>query len=476
MRLNVSNKYEGDILSQNKSNIIVIDDDEHMREMLQDYLKSLDHSVIAFQSAVDALKAINGQNISFPNNEEPDLIITDLNMPDLDGIGFIKQFKRQNSSVPIILITAFGCIDTAIEATRAGAYSYILKPFKLIEFEVVVDRALSHNMLTKENSLLRSEIQKNWSHGKIIGKSKAMTEVFDLISRVASAKANVLISGESGTGKEMIAKDLHAQSCRSDKPFVAVNCAAIPDSLLESELFGHVKGSFTGAISDKKGLFEEAENGTIFLDEIGDLDLSLQAKILRVLQEREIKPIGSCKSKKIDIRIVAATHKDLKKAVKEKRFREDLYYRLSVIPIALPPLRERQGDVPILANYFLRKYAAVNKSPAIGFTPSAMECLLKYKWEGNVRELENLVERVVVLSNNKYIDSIDIPPSEIDTAEDFYLNTVSDWPTLEQIETRYINTVLNKVGGKKEQAAQILGINRRTLYRREQDGLISSSV
>ncbi|MCB0363649.1 MAG: sigma-54-dependent Fis family transcriptional regulator, partial [Bdellovibrionales bacterium] len=297
-----------------------------------------------------------------------------------------------------------------------------------------------------------------------------MHSVFELIDRVSKASANVLITGESGTGKEMVARAIHENGLRSGKPFVAINCTAIPESLLESELFGHAKGSFTGAFARKKGLFEEAEGGTLFLDEIGDLDMSLQAKLLRVLQERKIKAVGDNVYKDIDVRIVAATHKDLGEAIKDGRFRDDLFYRLAVIPIHIPPLRHRRDDIPILARHFLQKYGSANNSPVKGFTAAAIEKLMNYRWDGNVRELENIVERVVVLTSKEMVDACDLPFSgSVDSVEDFFASAVSSLPTVSDLEKRYMKYVLEKTGGRKEKASQILGINRRTLYRKERE-------
>ncbi|MCB0357809.1 MAG: sigma-54-dependent Fis family transcriptional regulator, partial [Bdellovibrionales bacterium] len=343
-------------MTQYKGNVVVVDDDNEMRSMLADFLASQKYEVKSFASAKPALEAILQNKLHFTDSNSPDIIITDLSMPEMDGLELIQNLRPSHPDIPIILITAYGSIDSAVEATRKGAYSYVVKPFKLNDFEVTVEKALSHSNLLKENTTLRQEIKSTWNQGNIIGKSQAMQNIFDLVNRVSKATANVLISGESGTGKELVAKSIHENGPRKDRPFIAINCTAIPDTLLEAELFGYVKGSFTGAFNDKKGLFEEANYGTLFLDEIGDLNLNLQAKLLRVLQEREIKPVGATRSKKIDVRIITATHKDLKQLVKEGEFREDLYYRLSVIPIHVPSLAQRKEDIPLLANYFLKKY------------------------------------------------------------------------------------------------------------------------
>jgi two-component system, NtrC family, response regulator HydG len=344
-----------------------------------------------------------------------------------------------------------------------------MKPFKLTEISHTIEKAISYGRLQRQNKTLSSELKKTWNRNEIIGKSPAMQSIFDLVERVAPAQSNVLITGESGSGKEVVAKAIHNLSPRAKKNFVAINCTAIPNTLLESELFGHSKGAFTGATERKKGLFEEAEGGTLFLDEIGDLDIALQAKLLRVLQERKIKPVGDTQMKDIDVRIITATHKDLKKAILERNFREDLYYRISVIPITVPPLRHRQEDIPLLAQHFLNKYAVLNNKLVTGFSFETMQKLLAMAWVGNVRELENLVERLVVLTQNAIIQANEIPASDEKNHESFYGQATEDSPTLEQLEKRYIQMILSKTADKKEKAAQILGINRRTLYRKERE-------
>jgi two-component system response regulator HydG len=336
---------------------------------------------------------------------------------------------------------------------------------------------MEHRKLQRDNTALRQEVKRAWSVSGIIGKSPGMKAVFDLVNRVSQATANVLVTGESGTGKEMVARAIHESGPRARKPFVAINCTAIPETLLESELFGHAKGSFTGAIQRKRGLFEEADGGTLFLDEIGDMNVQLQSKLLRVIQEKKVRAVGENMDKSVDVRIVAATHKDLKAAIKDGRFREDLYYRLSVIPIVIPPLRHRKEDIPLLAEHFLKKYAATNNLKVKGFTKRAMGKLVGLRWDGNVRELENVVERAVVLAMNPLIDEADIPSSSAANAEQFFGGATDDFPTIDQLEKRYIQVVLEKTAGRKDKAAQILGINRRTLYRKEREyGLIDMSV
>ena len=456
-------------MAQDKGSIMVVDDDQDMRSMLTDFLRGEGYRVFDFPLATEAFEALYGDFGGERPHDEIDLVLSDINMPAMDGMEFADRIGRFAPEIPVVLVTAYGSIDSAIEATKKGVFDYIVKPLQLSELGVTVERAIKFRRLKRENQVLRNEVNRSWSFGGLIGKSKAIREVFELTNRVARATANVLITGESGTGKEVIARAIHARGPRSAKPFVALNCSSIPENLLESELFGHVKGSFTGAIANKQGLFEEADGGTIFLDEIGDMDITLQAKVLRVLQDRKIKPVGGNQEKEVDVRVLAATHKDLKKAIQEGRFREDLYYRLNVIPVVIPPLRHRRDDIPLLANHFLAKYAAANNSTVKGFSPEAMAKLVGAHWGGNVRELENIIERVVVLCSSEWIRPEDIPLLEEGSAEDFFGSSSGDLPTIEELEKRYIRLVLDKTGGKKEQAAHILGINRRTLYRKERE-------
>ncbi len=462
-----------------KGKIVIVDDDREMRSMLDHFLTAEGYRVNAFPLATEALKALGPEGLLSPEKEDGDidLIISDIKMPQIDGLDFTTRVQAIRPEIPIILITAFGSIETAIEAMRRGAFHYIVKPFKLAEMAVNVERAMEHRKLQRDNTALRQEVKRAWSMSGIVGKSSGMKAVFDLVNRVSQATANVLITGESGTGKEMVARAIHESGVRAKKPFIAINCTAIPETLLESELFGHAKGSFTGAIQRKRGLFEEADGGTLFLDEIGDMNVQLQSKLLRVIQEKKVRAVGENIDKPVDVRIVAATHKDLKAAIKEGRFREDLYYRLSVIPIVIPPLRHRKEDIPLLAEHFLKKYAATNNLRVRGFTKRAMSKLVGLRWDGNVRELENVVERAVVLATNALIDEGDIPSPETASAEQFFGTATEDFPTIEQLEKRYIMTVLEKTAGRKDKAAQILGINRRTLYRKEREyGLIDQNA
>jgi DNA-binding NtrC family response regulator len=444
-----------------KALIFLIDDDVQMTSMLRDFLEGQgNYRTQTFTSAQEAFQALTN---------DVALVVTDLRMPGMDGISFIDQTKRRHPLLPIILITAFGSVETAIEATKRGAYHFLMKPLKLTELLVYIEKALHFRQLQKDNMILRKEWRNEHSFAGILGKSAAMQEVFDLIQRVSPSVANILIQGDSGTGKEMVARAIHEFGPRKDKKFIAINCTAIPDTLLESELFGHAKGSFTGAIQRKKGLFEEADGGTIFLDEIGDMDLALQSKLLRVIQEKRVRAVGDNEDKSINVRIVAATHKDLKAAAHEGRFREDLYYRLSVIPIFIPPLRQRVEDIPLLAQAFLEKYNTLNLGNIRGFSASAMQTLMSLPWDGNVRELENVIERAVVLARGDTIENGDLPQADSISSEALMSQLMSEMPSLEKMEQRYIRFILNKTGGRKEKAAHILGINRRTLYRKERD-------
>lgn len=445
-----------------KAKITIVDDDTEMRSMLEDYFHAKNYEVNSFSSAVEAFEKIKAQ-------DAPDIIISDIRMPKMDGIEFVAKAKEKFPETLCILITAFGSIETAIDAIKKGAYDYVTKPFKLAALEITIEKAVNFQKLKKENKVLRTSQKSQQTLEGLLGKSLAMQEVFDIVNRVAPSMANILITGESGTGKEMVARAIHGLSPRNRGPFIAINCTAIPEGLLESELFGHVKGAFTGAYQSKKGLFEEANGGTLFLDEIGDLDSSLQAKLLRVLQERKIKPVGDVETRSIDVRVIAATHKDLRQAIRNNQFREDLYYRLAVVPVNIPPLRYRTEDIPLLVQHFLEKYCVLNHLPMKKITSEALNKMVHARWEGNVRELENVIERLVILSRGLVIEERDIQLNETGDTEKFFGKVIESYPTIEDLEKRYIQYILNKTGGKKEKASQILGINRRTLYRKERE-------
>jgi len=446
--------------------VAVVDDDFEMGRLVKDILSEDGFNVTQYSSAQEALVRFK--------KDLPQVLITDLKMKEIDGMMFLRKVHAEYPNVVCIMMTAFGSIETAIEAMKSGAFHYIIKPFKNEEMVLLTQRAMQTALLSRENTLLRKELKKSFSLESIVGKSPAMHEVFETVKRVAPAMANVLINGESGSGKELVARAIHSSGARKDRPFIPINCTAIPEQLLESELFGHVKGAFTGANADKKGLFEEADGGTLFLDEIGDLNLTLQAKLLRVLQDKQIRPVGGSQLRQIDVRIVAATHRDLKTMVSEGAFREDLFYRLNVLPVRVPALRERTEDIPLLVENFIAKFALQNNSRVHGVTPQAMTALMAHPWPGNVRELENLIERAVVLSAGEQIDEKDIMGTALNQAKKNIEQIFNDNPTLEQIEEKYIKMILGQTCGQKDRAAKILGINRRTLYRKERVyGLVS---
>lgn len=443
----------------NQLKVAIVDDDAEMGRVVGDLLSDEGYKVSLFLSASDALMRFK--------TELPHILITDHKMKDIDGLMFLKKVQSDYPNIVSMMMTAFGSIETAIEAMKFGAYHYIVKPFKNEEMRLLVKRASEKVNLKQENASLRKELNKSFSLDSIVGKSPAISSVFELVKTVAPSSANILITGESGSGKELVARAIHNYSPRKNKSFVPINCTAIPENLLESELFGHVKGSFTGAIADKKGLFEEANGGTLFLDEIGDMSLQLQAKLLRVLQDRQIRPVGGNQVKDVDVRIVAATHRDLKIMAKDGKFREDLYYRLNVVPLRVPPLRERKEDIPLLVESFIKKYALRNNSKVNSVSPEAIGILLAHPWPGNVRELENVIERAVVLSTGEVIEKKSVLGSALEEAQQNIEQMHSDRPTLEKLEERYIKLIMSETDNKKDEAARILGVSRRTLYRKE---------
>jgi DNA-binding NtrC family response regulator len=375
--------------------ILVVDDEMIVCESCKRILEEEGYEVEAALSGKEAFDKMKANPF--------DIVITDLKMPGIDGMEVLKTFRKEYPDSIIIMITGFSTVETAVEAMKLGAFDYIPKPFTPDEVSIVVKRAIEKKSLMTENVYLRQELQEKYGFHNIVGKSKKMQEIYRIIAKVATTDSTVLIYGQSGTGKELIARAIHFNSPRGEKQFVPVDCAVLSENLLESELFGHVRGSFTGAVTTKPGLFEVADGGTVFLDEVGNISLSIQAKLLRVLQEREFTPVGGTKAKKVDIRLIAATNKELEKMIKEETFREDLYYRLNIVPIYLPPLRERQEDIPILAVHFLKKYAEEMGKTIKGYTSEAMEKLMRYPWPGNVRELENVVERTVVMIDDEMV-------------------------------------------------------------------------
>lgn len=456
---------------KNSSTITLIDDDLDLLDLLSSFFKQRGYKVFAFNNAEEALIEIENKRI------EADVVISDLKLPVMSGMDFIRRIRRSNSSLPIILMTSEGSVETAVEAIEAGAYDFVLKPLHIPQLLISVQRALFLNEVQTENTNLKSLFQEDVPGLKgVIGKSQGFKKALELAKRVSGSQANVLITGESGSGKEVIARAVHELGDKKDGPFIAINCSAIPENLLESELFGHAKGAFTGAHDKKVGLFEEANKGTLFLDEIGDLSLPLQAKLLRVLQERKVKRIGENQYRDITARIICATHKDLRKEVSEGRFREDLYFRLNVIPIYMPPLRERKDDILPLSEYFLKKFAVMNNVTVKGFAKEAIQKLENLEWKGNVRELENAIERAVVLTTSEVIQPDDLPTIE-DTFSQKTVESSSsgikgvsfedDKPvTLDELCKKYIQFIFDKNDGAKEQTAKDLGIDRKTLYRK----------
>jgi two-component system response regulator AtoC len=434
------------------NSVLLIEDERLMRVTLEDALKSAGYDVLSFGTGAEALKAL--KNYSF------DIAVTDIRLPDIDGFDILQEITRTKDS-QVIVMTAFGTIKDAVEAMKLGAFDYITKPFALDEFLLLVERALEVKRLREENIRLRKDVIRCYSSPNIIGESDGMKRVFSLVEKLSGSDATVLILGESGTGKELVATTVHYQSRRRDRPLIKVNCAALPEGLIESELFGHEKGAFTGAVKRKPGRFELANSGTIFLDEIGDLPPSTQAKILRVIQERQFERVGGTATVMVDVRIIAATNKDLAEEVRKGRFREDLYYRLNVIPIQLPPLRERKEDIPYLVEFFSEKYR-VKLSKNVRFSKDAVNTLLAYDYPGNVRELENIVERCVTLSPSEVIDKDELPSLTISEKRSEKRLSLSD--VAAEAEKNHIITVLKSTQGNKTKAAEILGISRKNLW------------
>lgn len=442
-----------------KQSVLVVEDEELMRSILRQLLEGSDYEVYTAHSAESALE-IFAQN-------EIDITLTDIKMSAKDGLELLDQIKSIDDEAMVIVMTAYSSVDSAVAALRKGAYDYITKPFVNEDLLQTVKNAVQQRQLFRENRALRRELKKQYNFSEIIGKSESLQRVFGLVSKVADTNAHVLILGESGTGKELIARSIHFNSGRSDRSFLAVNCGALPESLLESELFGHTKGSFTGAVSDKKGLFRSVSGGTLFLDEIGEVPMPLQVKLLRALQEHEVTPVGSSTPLRFDARMIAATNKDLEQEVAEGRFREDLFYRLNVIEITLPPLRERREDIPLLVKHFAAKYVRSRNGAEKSVSREAMSALVDHDWPGNIRELENAVERAVILSGEEItLDSLP-PKVRAGSANSLEIRDLEGFrPTLEEMERRYVLEILKSVGEDKTDAANILGIDLSTLYRK----------
>jgi DNA-binding NtrC family response regulator len=437
--------------------ILVVDDEEQMRDLLAKVLERKGYEVSVCGDGAEALALLE--------REPADLVITDVRMPGLNGMEALRAIKELNHEIVVLIMTAFGSIDQAVQAVKEGAYDYINKPFKIDEILLTIEKALEERHLRHEVTTLRQELRTRYHFENLLGKSRAMQEVFGLIEQVAGSRSTVMVYGKSGTGKELVAKAVHYNSPRSAKAFVAVNCAAIPAELLESELFGHEKGAFTGAIATKVGKFELATGGTLFLDEIGHMRLDLQAKILRALQEREIERVGGTRTIKIDVRVLAATNRDLKKAIEDGSFREDLYYRLNVVPITLPDLKDRQEDIPLLANHFVQKFAPESNPAIREISKEAMAILMSHTWPGNVRELENVIERAVTLGRGPAVEPRDLPP-QLAGGTNPLERALAKEATLEDLEKDYIAMILRRTKGHQIRAASILGIDRRTLYRK----------
>ncbi len=441
--------------------ILVVDDERRLAEALAAALENFGHRPIACFSAAEALEIMA--------REDVDLIISDLRMHGMDGRDLLHAIHRKSPDVPVIIMTAFTSVRDAVELIKEGAFDYVAKPFEIAEIEATVARALKLTDVMRDNLRLRDELEGRYRFDQLIGTSRSFRQVIEQIGEVCESRATVLLSGESGTGKEVIARAIHFNSPRRARAFVAVNCAAIPEGLLESELFGHVKGAFTGAHATRQGRFAAAEGGTLLLDEIGDMPAAVQVKILRVLQERTYEPVGATQPRRADVRVIAATNRDLKKAVADGQFREDLFYRLNVFPIALPPLRERTEDVPLLAQHFLEHFTEAMGKKIVAFTPGAVAAMVQYRWPGNIRELQNCVERAVIVARAATIDVPDLPRYIF--AETENPTAGLDIPTdldseLARQERRFLLEALQRANGIQVRAAEILGISERSLWHR----------
>ncbi len=435
------------------ANVLVVDDEKNIREGLKMALKR-SYNVFLADNGNSALEILKDNDI--------DIVITDLRMPNLDGGSLMKIIIKENPSIPVIILTGHGTIENAVSAMHEGAYDFITKPFNLEQLNLIVNRAVSQRELIIENRQLQSKI-KLLGDVKIIGKSEKISKIYDIVEQVASTKASILILGENGVGKELVANMIHETSNRADKPFIKVHCASLSESLLESELFGHEKGAFTGAIKTRKGRFELANQGTIFLDEIGEISQQVQIKLLRVIQERTFERVGGEETISVDVRIIAATNKNLKTEIEAGNFREDLYYRLNVVQIDIPPLRERKDDIPLLISEFLMDFSKENNKKITGISSKARQALYKYDWPGNIRELKNVLESAVILSKNQNIDLEDLPPHIAKNMESDALLQIDMPATMKDIERRAIVETLQLTKGNKSKASELLGITRKTL-------------
>mgnify|MGYP005811415711 CR=1 FL=1 len=438
--------------------VLVVDDDDAIREALSRTLEKLGYDVALAEDGQAGLDRIREGGIH--------IVVADLKMPKVSGQELLKATQALSPDAEVIVITGHGTIEDAVEAMKEGAYDFITKPFKRIQLEKTIRKAAEKQALVLQNRRLQARLDELEGGGQIIGTSPVMLKTLDLVRQVAPSAATVLLQGESGTGKEVIANAIHRASLRCDRPFIKVNCAALPEALLESELFGYERGAFTGAIGRKEGRFELADGGTLFMDEIGELSPATQAKLLRVLQAGEFERVGGTRTLKVDVRLITATNADLAALIREKRFREDLYYRLNVIAIPLPPLRERDEDIPLLAHHFLRRYAAKNVKPVRGFSEEALDVLQTYAWPGNVRELENVVQRAVVLTRSLMISPADFPETLVGSDQAARHLVISIGTPLEEVENRLMEETLRYTKGDKPLAAKLLGIATRTIYRR----------
>jgi len=437
--------------------LLVVEDDAVARDLLCEILRADGFEVEAVDDGAPAVeRASQGRY---------DLVLSDVRMERVGGLDVLRAFTEKSAATPVILITAFGDVTGAMEAIGHGAYDYVSKPFNIEELRLTVARALERRRLSAEATTLGGPGADRAQVAEIEGKSQRMLEVYKLVARVATSTATVLVVGESGTGKELVARAIHNRSPRATKPFVPVNCTALSESLLESELFGHARGAFTGAVAAKRGLFETANGGTLFLDEIGDMGPKMQAQILRVLQDGEMRPVGGTEAIRVDVRLVCATNRDLEAEVKAGRFREDLYFRINVVTVRMPPLRDRAGDIPILVRHFINKIARREGRPEASVSPEALDLLFRYAWPGNVRELENAIERAVAVAKGNVVLPSDLPVEVYGGANVAPAGIIEDRPTLGELEKRYIALVLGECAGNKKKAAEKLGIDRRTLYR-----------
>jgi DNA-binding NtrC family response regulator len=441
------------------ANILIVEDEPRMRRLLEISLGEDGHSVSALEDAEKGLIHLR--------KEPVDLVVTDLKLPGMNGLEFLQEGKRLNAGLPFIVMTAYGSVETAVDAMKAGASDYVLKPFTMAEMKLVIHKELDVQQVRDENRRLKEALGKRYHFQNIVGRSKKMQEVLALVERVAPTNSTILIGGESGVGKDLIARAIHQNSRRASGPFIKINSTAIPDTLFESELFGFERGAFTGALASKPGKFELADKGTLFLDEIGDVPAPIQVKLLRVLQEREFERLGGTKTLKVDVRMIAATNRDLRAALEEGTFREDLYYRLNVVPIDIPPLREHKEDIPDLVNHCLGRFAADSEKEIEGITPEALNALIDYHWPGNVRQLENMVERAVALASGRVIDvgdiHLDTTLGRTSAASSNHDQFLPEGMTLEQWEDNMIREALRRASGNKSQAARLLGLSRNAL-------------